>query len=264
MSPDRAYAGATSRWRVCLGCIAQYLLMSSEPARRPPVSTRKTTRRRRHAQSRFHTLSELRFFVLTQRIGANPYETSFVPDEGARYGEAPRCPACGEYVGMREWLPPYEVELELHGDDWGDVAYFGADMLVSCRFADAWKRARLVGLEVLDQVRVVKPRRADVPEYLRTAVSVSEAAVDEARSRIVRGRQPTCRLCRSGGIDAIRGLVVEKETWSGEDVFEARGLQGLVIASDRFRAFAEDEGLTNIGLVPLNAYVWDPLNLIRE
>jgi hypothetical protein len=127
----------------------------------------------------------VRFFVVTQRIGANPYESSFVPAAGARYGEAPRCRACRQYIGMREWLAPHEVELELHGDDWGDLAYFGSDLLVSRRFADASRRAQLVGLEVFDPVRVVKPRRNDVPEYLRTAVARGEAAVDEARSRIV-------------------------------------------------------------------------------
>jgi hypothetical protein len=45
-----------------------------------------------------------------------------------------------------------------------------------------------------------------------------------------------------------RGLV---RTW-----FEARGLQGLVLASDRLRVLAEDEVLTNVGLVSLDEYVW--------
>jgi hypothetical protein len=201
--------------------------------------------------------------VLTQQIGANPYETSFVPVEGACYGEAPRCPACGVYVGGREWLPPYEVELQLHGDDWGDVAYFGSDLLVSRRFADAWDRVQLTGLEILEPVHIVQPRRVEVPQYLRTAVSLSDTAVDEAQSTIVRDRPPTCVVCRSGGMDAIGALVLEQRTGSGEDVFEARGLQGLVLATDRFRAFVQDEGLTNLGLVPLNDYVWDPLGLLR-
>jgi hypothetical protein len=87
--------------------------------------------------------------------------------------------------------------------------------------------------------------------------------VDEARSRIVRNRPPTCSVCRSGGPDAIHGLALEDGTWSGEDVFEARGLQGLVLASARVRELVEDEGLTNIGLMPLDEYVWDPLNLIE-
>ena len=206
----------------------------------------------------------MRFFVLEQRIGANPYETMFLPVEGALYGEAPRCSSCGAVIGMRAWLPPYDVELQLHGDTWGDVAYFGSTVLVSRRFTDAWERARLVGLEVLDPVRVVKPRRDDVPEYLRTTVARSDAAVDERRSGIVRTSVPTCFGCRSAGPDAIRGLVLEEGTWSGEDVFEARGLQGLVLASDRLRAWVEDEGLTNVGLVPLPGYVWDPLGLTRS
>jgi hypothetical protein len=70
-------------------------------------------------------------------------------------------------------------------------------------------------------------------------------------------------VCRSGGLDAIRGLALEEGTWSGEDLFEARGLQGLVLASERLRQFVEDETLTNVGLVPMDEYVWDPLNLIE-
>ena len=29
----------------------------------------------------------------------------------AEYGDAPRCPACGKFIGANVWLPPYKVQF---------------------------------------------------------------------------------------------------------------------------------------------------------
>ena len=31
--------------------------------------------------------------------------------DDAEYGDAPRCPACGKFIGANVWLPPYKVQF---------------------------------------------------------------------------------------------------------------------------------------------------------
>jgi len=71
----------------------------------------------------------------------------------------------------------------------------------------------------------------------------------------------TCIWCRYTGIDAIDGLVLELETWSGEDVFRPRGLWGRIIVSERFMRLAETHAMSHMALIPIEKYVWDPLGL---
>ncbi|HKQ39494.1 MAG TPA: hypothetical protein VJ063_15560, partial [Verrucomicrobiae bacterium] len=59
----------------------------------------------------------MRFFVLEERpeVGEVPAVTDFLYADNSPMGEAPRCPVCGEYVGMLPLLPPIRVELETWG-----------------------------------------------------------------------------------------------------------------------------------------------------
>src|SRR5260370_39465390 len=78
---------------------------------------------------------------------------------GTKYGYAPRCDACGQYVGMRLWLPPYRVELETWGLEFADVGLIGTDLLASQRFKHAWERSQLTGLSGFNKVEVVNLKR---------------------------------------------------------------------------------------------------------
>ncbi|MBI4719476.1 MAG: hypothetical protein HY763_16900 [Planctomycetes bacterium] len=51
-------------------------------------------------------------------------------------------------------------------------------------------------------------------------------------------------------------IVLEPETWSGEDIFIARGCSAI-ITSERFRDFVERHKLLNIVLVPAEEYDYD-------
>jgi hypothetical protein len=80
-----------------------------------------------------------------------------------------------------------------------------------------------------------------------------------ARSRIRHEQPVTCPECRDLAPDAIYGFTLEPGTWQGEDVFRPRGLQGLIVVSERFARFVERHGLTNMRLTPIEEYTWDPL-----
>ncbi len=213
----------------------------------------------------FDSHSVPRFFVLEHEMGGR-HDTEFLSDD-RNVGDAPRCPTCGDIVGMLAWLPPYRGELMLHGGEAGDFARgYGNGFLVSRRLADAFRAEGLDGLSGFHLVEVTHIRRrrkgkkaAEVPEYLFVVPSFASAAVDEARSRIWRSDTITCMHCRETGVDAVQGFSLEEGTWEGEDVFRPRGQSGSIVVSERFERFVARHGFTNMRMTPTEKYVWDPL-----
>jgi hypothetical protein len=206
------------------------------------------------------------FYVLeNSRITGSAYETEFIDEEPVNLGDAPRCEACGGYVGMLRWLPPYRVELELWGKDFGDMVFgAGVNPLVSERFASLFRGEGLSGLEGFDPVEVVRVRyrrrpktRPTPPAYLHVSVVRGRAAVDDDRSGIERNGPVACQECRSHGVDRARRIIPDLTGWEGEDLFIARGLTGRIIASERFRSFCERHEIKNAVLIPAEEYSFD-------
>ena len=209
-----------------------------------------------------------RFFLLKDEMWGE-HDTKFVTVEPDNRGDAPRCVRCGDPIGMLPWLPPYRVELELYGQGPGDfMDGSGYELLVSERFAQAFRTEGLTGLLGFHPVEVTRMRRKRKgpkpgvpPPYFVVTVCFSRAAVDDARSCLRRIKPVTCPECRDPGRDSIHGFTLEPGTWQGEDIFRPRGLQGCILVSERFAAFVQRHGLTNMKLIPTEEYVWDPLRL---
>jgi hypothetical protein len=208
-----------------------------------------------------------RFFVLTKGAHWSRYDTEVEIVEPVNLGDAPRCPRCGDIIGLLTWLPPYRVELKLHGEELGDFIKNSAyDLLISERFAESFRAEGLTGLEGFHPVEVLRVRsrkkRAGksltVPRYYVVSPRYGRAAVDLVLNRVRISEPPTCPECRSAGIDAINGFVLEPGTWQGEDIFRPRGLPGDIVVSERFKDFVERHGLTNMVLTPTEQFVWDP------
>jgi hypothetical protein len=207
-----------------------------------------------------------RFFVLEEDAGG-PYDTEFNDVEPVNLGDAPYCPRCGDPIGMLTWLPPYRGELKLHGESPGDfVQGHGYDLLISERFAEAFRKEGLTGLlgfHPLEVVRVRGKRKGSkvpvVPRYVTVTACFGRGAVDEAHSRLRRAEPVKCPECRDPGSDSIHGFTLEPGTWQGEDVFRPRGLQGRILVSERFAQFIKHHGLTNMKLIPIGEFIWDPL-----
>jgi hypothetical protein len=145
------------------------------------------------------------FYVLARKSQSeygSEYDTEFLAAEDARYGEAPRCPVCGEFTGMRQRLPPFRVELELQGRQFGDVVTGsgGSDLLVSPRFEDIYRSHGLTGLEGFEPVEIVQVRSRrrltpEPPAYRRADVAPSETAIDLERAGVARGGPIECSYC---------------------------------------------------------------------
>jgi hypothetical protein len=208
-----------------------------------------------------------RFFVMNELRGGH-HDTKFSTVE-PNIGPAESCPQCRKPLGMLTWQPPYRVELELYGKDFGDLAEGpGGDLLITERFAEDFKTEGLTGFSGFHPVEVTRVRRkrrgpktGAPPRYLFVLPLHGAPALDMERSRITSKKSFTCGWCRSTGVDAVDGLALEAETWQGEDVFRPRGLWGVIIVSERFMRFAERHATSHLTFVPIEKYVWDPLGL---
>jgi hypothetical protein len=210
----------------------------------------------------------MRFFVMNKLLGGL-HDTECSDIEPINLGPAPRCPQCGDVVGLLTWLPPYRVELELYGRDYGAVLDGPCHALVvTQRFADDFQAQGLTGLSGFHPVEVVRvirkrrgPKPGPPPRYFTVMTEYGGPALDMERSRI-KGTSPmTCSWCRYVGPDAIDGLALEEGTWHGEDVFRPRGLSGTVLVTERFMRFAERHAMSHMTFVPIEKYVRDPHGL---
>lgn len=184
--------------------------------------------------------------------------TDYSNSDNARLAEPPKCGRCGRFIGMMVWCPPFQVEIETWGNEYGDIAFGpGYDLLVSERFMTMFKRAGLTGLQGFEKVDVIRTvrhgtlKKAGNPDYYRVEVVYSRATVDLALSGIEYGSADICEECRRGGnLRRVRRLVLEKGSWTGEDVFRPRGMRGIIMTSDRFNTWFNASRINNGILVP--------------
>ena len=86
----------------------------------------------------------------------------------------------------------------------------------------------------------------------------SRAVIDRKLSELILDEPWSCKECRLGGIiKRINKIVIEKNTWSGEDLFFARGLPGTIITTERFKDFFFDAGIRNGELIEATQYQFD-------
>lgn len=210
----------------------------------------------------------MRFYVLNPYIPkALPYTIADTDAVAARdfvTGPFPRCPKCGNSTRFRKWLPPFKAELETWGTEFGEIIIRSSDMLIAERFRRIYESARLVGLSGFEPVEIVRIRKhrkltENCPRYLRVNATNSVAAVDTAASECEwtdRGKA-ACRWCRSGSIKRWKRIIIETGTWSGEDIFHARGLRSVVLVSARFKEVCQANSVKNAMFVPAEEYGHD-------
>jgi hypothetical protein len=212
------------------------------------------------------------FFVLKNPIVHNfEVATDFTPVGGTPLGDAPRCPTCEKYIGLRPMLPPLTVDLENWGSSWADISFGPTDqILVSERLVKVFSHAGQNGISSLEPATIAKIKRhrssaaVNPPSYWVGMVSRSRAKVDDSGSGLERDGAVCCQECGLGGvIKRLQRLVLKAGTWSGEDVFFARGLPGVVIVTERFQSLCRAHG-ANCMFVDAEAFAFDHYPHERE
>ena len=195
--------------------------------------------------------------------------TNFIPVTH-KMGNAPRCPACGGFIGALPWLPPFRGEIEVLTRQFGDVA-FGATsdgLVVSERFTELYRKAGLVGLGEFQPVEITRVKRIlgrgaplpPRPNYFYTTIVRGRAAVDIRRSHMTfaGGRFPACDECRIGSsCETASAIVIENGTWAGEDIFYPRSGLAAIMLSERAKEWWEANEINNGIVIPASKFRCD-------
>ena len=164
-------------------------------------------------------------------------------------GDAPRCPTCGQYIGMLPWLPPYHAEILVYGSKLGDVVNCGGESrLVSNRFRQAWQDEGLRGIEEFSPLARLRIRPARLGRRPLTYFHVNAqhygARVDLEHSLIEYHRPMTCNDCMDADVETVRGFAIDEASWTGEDLFtEGPAAGGCHLARGPCRLCARAGGL---------------------
>jgi hypothetical protein len=66
----------------------------------------------------------MEFFVLKQPKAETPADVvggiDIMRADGTQFGNFSKCPRCNYPLTKREWLPPFRIELETWGSQYGD------------------------------------------------------------------------------------------------------------------------------------------------
>lgn len=188
--------------------------------------------------------------------------TDVLPEKGFRVGNATRCQNCGEFVSMLSWLPPYRVEMETWGKNFGGLAFFGNPgwLLTSEKFRTVYEANGLSGLSGFEPTSVLKVKKhkkiaGSLPEYFKADVMRSSAEIHQDASGFDWDEEPVCPTCRLGRIiKRWKKIMIVPGTWTGEDIFIARGLPGTYITTERFKQVCEQNHIKNAILFPTESY----------
>jgi hypothetical protein len=206
----------------------------------------------------------MQFYVLKRRGEPESSARTDFSTRKPNLGEATRCAVCGKFISLLSWLPPYRAELEVLGNDFGDIASgAGMELLVSARFKRLYSGAGLTGFKGFEPVEILRMKcrkrlAKPVPEYFHVTLWYGRAAIDDKASSLIREKPLPCPECRNGGIiKRARRIILEESSWSGEDVFMARGLHGTILVSERFSDFCKANHISNATLIPASDYSFD-------
>jgi hypothetical protein len=176
-----------------------------------------------------------------------------------------RCPVCGAGMGMLQWLPPHYLQLSsAKPEKWGDFLWGTVfPMMVSGRFKTLYESEHLSGITTFYPpatiVHAGRKKTRDLPFNLPTYHLVdvvwNGANLDDELSGVVRKRLE-CEYHR-GAVEVVEQIVLEANSWTGADIFEARGLPGRILVSERFKQVVDQHNLTNVFLVPAEKYTYD-------
>ena len=205
----------------------------------------------------------MKFWILEYAEQTERFTTHYSPCSPKNTTPAPTCKTCGQAIGARIWIPPYRVRIQLYWDEFGDFAFCGVtNILVSERFLTTYANCGLkgfVGFEKVDVLGFVAHKRkylSQLPNYYYVRSIDSNTLIDETASHVVRVEPLRCSQCRIGGVKTIDKIVVEESSWTGDDVFFARGLPGTNIVTERFFECYTKNKITGARLIPAESYSW--------
>jgi hypothetical protein len=195
----------------------------------------------------------MEFFVFDPPMMVGPWAFADVVDP--IYGKAPRCKVCGQLIGMRPWLPPRKAKLSAGtktrepADAVTGPGFTG--FMASRRFVTAFERAALRGIDSWEPV--------DLEGFSPDAYSFGVMPVPTVIARLSEmgalfdGEPPSCPRCQQAVLTSYSGVVVNDESWAGQDFFQLTN-PSILLASERFADLVAMGKFTGFDLVPAAEY----------
>ena len=211
-----------------------------------------------------------RFFIL--EIGSltqYKYAWAEVVDQNVAVSP-PQCPKCKRAIGMLPWLPPYNAWLKQPQNIGDFVSCFGgATFLGSERFLKALQKYKLKGVERSYPIQIVKigsrgkSPQEEIPKLFGIDIQHTLCRVDYNSSKVKWTEPPKpnyCSICGPGGgaeggiLKSISKIVLEPNTWSGEDFFIPINLSGTICLSENAKEIINKYEFTNCNVIPLEEW----------
>lgn len=192
----------------------------------------------------------MEFFVLKERVNAAT-ETIAESTDPYNTENATMCNSCGKYVGLMEWVAPYNVKVRSKVK--GDFIFVDyRHLLVSRNVMDCYKSEGLKGIVNFHAVSLFRTNGKDTQakqDFFKVDIVRSGVRVDSEKSEIVRDFTDMpgfCSVCLTGGvITDMRGLVLDATKWNGEDIFFPTGSPSTYVVSRKFVEMVQRYELTN-------------------
>jgi len=138
------------------------------------------------------------------------------------------------------------------------------NLLVSERFRAAYEVEALTGIETFFPIEILQPTAsdsADSPDSpvlfgVRFKHTMTRALKEEMGIEWLSEPQPDyCRVCGPGGggkggsYIGYERVVIDADSWTGEDLFYAINLPGSILLSERAREFIERHDFMNAQVI---------------
>lgn len=192
----------------------------------------------------------MEFYILKRRITGKEYASAdAIGDVEYRKGNV--CPSCGRTLSGGILTGPKVYKLTT--GKVGDFITDGMVMLVSARARDVFEKNKMLGFSVDKTPVEIRKKKLD-QEYFYVIPNGVCVRLDESASGISIKKLVGCDICRSMVLHSIDRVVIDQESWAGDDIFECGSLCGEVIVTSRFAELTRKHGLTNFDLIPADEY----------
>lgn len=167
-------------------------------------------------------------------------------------GEFPRCTSCQAKIGTLQWQPPFLVRLTTN--KYGDLCTDGIDILLSHRFREACRAAKITGVQFAPEEVCVRAKAKPETDYQLLRIQHVITRLDEEASGLVVSKLVGCQLCRVAARERVERIRVDESSWTGLDVFCPSGLYGAVLVTARFVEMVSKYSLTNFHFIHQDDY----------
>ena len=172
------------------------------------------------------------------------------------YGEPDRCPACGQSLTLKRWIPPYQVRLRPGKKDSQPADFItGAgfeEFLASRKFVEEWRKASLSGVESWHPVDIVD--RSDI-SYFKPDLPHPTVRADLSKMHAeFEGEPSSCTVCARAPLKSFRGIVIDEKSWRRQDLFRPTNVSQL-IGSSRLYDRQDRMRFSGLKLVPAETFV---------